>query len=96
MSPIKTFDWCPVVGCDAIQLPVSPRERGVPVGKEELDEVRATVRREVFSLEACSRCWVVTDHRSLKMLSRDSFICEPCLRDQELVAEELQWAGGAD
>jgi hypothetical protein len=66
------------------------------MGRDELGDIRARVRCEVFSLEACSRCGVVTDYHSMKLLSSDNFICEACRRDQELVAEETQWAGGAD
>ena len=66
------------------------------MGREELKAIRARVKSEVYSLEACSRCGVVTDLNYLKKLGSDDFICVPCVRDQEETAEEMQWAGGND
>ncbi len=66
------------------------------MSRDELSEMRASVRFEVFSLEACSRCGVVTNDCFMKRLSSDELICHSCVSDQDLVAEETQWAGGAD
>lgn len=66
------------------------------MSRDELTEMRASVRWEVFSLEACSRCGVITNDCFLKPLSTDEFICQSCAQDQDMVTEETQWAGGAD